>query len=123
MALATSQKLQGITEELRRAQGMLTAETDFDPRILSEFRDALNRVRTAAWAMQQYVEHQMQERDPNRVFTLLAGERVRAGYQICKLIAEDLHNEDVKIQKGQLLELNDAVQQLAQELQQAVSEL
>lgn len=123
MALATSQKLQGITEELRRAQSMLTAQTDFDPRILSEFRDALNRVRTAAWAMQQYVEHQMQERDPNRVFTLLAGERVRAGYQICKLISEDLHNEDVKIQKGQLLELNDAVQHLAQELQQAVSEL
>ncbi len=123
MALATSKKLQGITEELRKAQGMLTADADFDPRILSEFRDALNRVRTAAWAMQQYVEHQMQERDPNRVFTLLAGERVRAGYQICKLISEDLHNEDVKIQKGQLLELNDAVQQLAQELQQAVNEL
>lgn len=123
MALATSQKLQGITEELRRAQGLLTTQTEFDPRILSEFRDALNRVRTAAWAMQQYVEHQMQERDPHRVFTLLAGERVRAGYQICKLISEDLHNEDVKIQKGQLLELNDAVQQLALELDQAVSEL
>ena len=123
MALATSKKLQGITEELRKAQGMLSQEEEFDPRILSEFRDALNRVRTAAWAMQQYVEHQMQERDPNRVFTLLAGERVRAGYQICKLISEDLHNQDVKIQKGQLLELNDAVQQLSLELQAAVNEL
>ena len=123
MALATSQKLQSITEELRRAQGMLTSQTDLDPRILTEFRDALNRVRTAAWAMQQYIEHQMQERDPDRVFTLLAGERVRAGYQICKLISEDLRNEDVKIQKGQLLELNDAVQHLAQELDQAVREL
>lgn len=123
MALATSQKLQSITEELRRAQGMLTTQTDLDPRILMEFRDALNRVRTAAWAMQQYIEHQMQERDPDRVFTLLAGERVRAGYQICKLISEDLRNDDVKIQKGQLLELNDAVQHLAQELDQAVREL
>jgi hypothetical protein len=102
---------------------MLTTQTDLDPRILTEFRDALNRVRTAAWAMQQYVEHQMHENDPDRVFTLLAGERVRAGYQICKLISEDLRNEDVKIQKGQLLELNDAVQQLAQELDQAVREL
>ncbi len=121
MALATSQRLQGITEELRKAQGLLTANSELDPRILSEFRDALNRVRTAAWAMQQYVEHQMQERDPNRVFNLLAGERVRAGYQICKLISEDLHNDDVKIQKGQLLELNDAVRELAQELERTVS--
>ena len=120
MALQTSEKLQGITEELRRLQGLMTSPTEFDPRILSEFRDALNRVRTAAWAMQQYVEHQMHEKDPQRVFTLLAGERVRAGYQICKLISEDLHNEQVKIQKGQLLELNDAVQQLAQELDEAV---
>jgi len=120
LALQTSEKLQGITEELRRLQGLMTSPTEFDPRILSEFRDALNRVRTAAWAMQQYVEHQMHEKDPQRVFTLLAGERVRAGYQICKLISEDLHNEQVKIQKGQLLELNDAVQQLAQELDEAV---
>lgn len=123
MATQTSEKLQVITEELRRAQSMLTTQTEFDPRILTEFRDALNRVRTAAWAMQQYVEHQMEEKDPNGVITLLAGERVRAGYQICKLISEDLHNDDVKIQKGQLLELNDAVQQLAQELDQAVREL
>ncbi len=123
MALATSEKLQGITEELRRAQSLLTTQAEFDPRILSEFRDALNRVRTAAWAMQQYVEHQMHERDPEHVFTLLAGERVRAGYQISKLIIEDLHNPEVKIQKGQLLELNDAVQQLAQELATAVSQL
>lgn len=122
MALQTTEKLKGITEELRRAQGLLTTEADFDPRILSEFRDSLNRVRTAAWAMQQYVEHQMEEKDPNGVLTLLAGERVRAGYQLCKLITEDLHNDEVRIQKGQLLELNDAVQNLAQELQEAVRE-
>lgn len=123
MALKTSDKLKGITEELHRVQGMLTTPTDFDPRILAEFRDALNRVRTAAWAMQQYVEHQLRDQDPNGVINLLAGERVRAGYQICKLISEDLHNDGVQIQKGQLLELNDAVQELAQELQKAVSEL
>jgi hypothetical protein len=123
VGVQTSEKLQSITEELRRAQGLLTTQADFDPRILSEFRDALNRVRTAAWVMQQYVEHQMQEQDPRRVFSLLAGERIRAGYQICKLISEDLHNDEVKIQKGQLLELNDAVEELAQELDKAVREL
>ena len=123
MAQKTSEKLQGITEELLRMQGMLTTPTDFDPRILAEFRDALNRVRTAAWAMQQYIEHQLRDQDPNGVINLLAGERVRAGYQICKLISEDLHNDGVQIQKGQLLELNDAVQELAQELEKAVSEL
>lgn len=117
-----SEKLQGLTDELRRIQGLMTTGADFDARILSEFRDTVNRVRTTAWAMQQYVETQENDRDTTSVLTLLAGERIRAAYQLCELIRADLKNEDVRFQKGQLLELNEAVRSLAKELSKVVSE-
>ena len=116
----SSQKLQGLTDELRLLQALLTAGIEFDPRILSEFRDTVNRVRTTAWAMQQYIENAANDRDPKKVLTLLAGERIRAAYQLCELIRADLKNEDVQFQKGQLLELNEAVQSLAKDLAEEV---
>ena len=115
-----SEKLQGLTDELRRIQGLMTTGSDFDPRILSEFRDTVNRVRTTAWAMQQYVETKENNRDTASVLTLLAGERIRAAYQLCELIRADLKNEEVNFQKGQLLEMNEAVQSFAKELSEAV---
>ena len=115
-----SEKLQGLTDELRRIQGLMTTGADFDARILSEFRDTVNRVRTTAWAMQQYVETRENERDTASVLTLLAGERIRAAYQLCELIRTDLKNEEVRFQKGQLLELNEAVQSLAKDLAEEV---
>ncbi len=118
----SSKKLQGLNDELRLLEALLTAGVQFDPRILSEFRETMNRVRTTAWAMQQYIEITANDRDPKKVLTLLAGERVRAAFQICEAIRADLKNEQVKFKKGQLLELNEVVQALAKELQKVVSE-
>jgi hypothetical protein len=117
-----SQKLQGLNDELRLLEALLTAGVQFDPRILSEFRETMNRVRTTAWAMQQYIEITANDRDPKKVLTLLAGERVRAAFQMCEAIRADLKNDQVTFQKGQLLELNEAVQALAKELEKVVSE-
>ena len=119
---ASSQKLQGLNDELRLLEALLTAGVQFDPRILSEFRETMNRVRTTAWAMQQYIEITANDCDPKKVLTLLAGERVRAAFQVCEAIRADLKNEGVKFKKGQLLELNEVVQALAKELQKVVSE-
>jgi hypothetical protein len=115
-----SEKLQGLTDELRLIQGLMTTGADFDARILSEFRDTVNRVRTTAWAMQQYVENKENQNDATAVLTLLAGERIRAAYQLGDLIRTDLKNEDIRFQRGQLLELHEAVQSLAKDLAEAV---
>ena len=118
----SSQKLQGLTDELRLLQALLTAGVEFDPRILTEFRETVNRIRTTAWAMQQYIETTANDRDPKKVLTLLAGERVRAAFQVCEAIRADLKNDQVQFQKGQLLELNEAVQMLAKDLAELVRE-
>lgn len=118
----SSKKLQGLNDELRLLEALLTAGVQFDPRILSEFRETMNRVRTTAWAMQQYIEITAHDRDPKKVLNLLAGERVRSAFQICEAIRADLKNEQVKFKKGQLLELNEVVQALAKELDKVVRE-
>jgi len=60
--------------ELQRLHEILLAG-DLDPRVLTDFRDALNRVRTAAWAAQQYVIRKETDQDSGSILSLLAGER------------------------------------------------
>ncbi len=62
---AASPLEQAIVELQRLHQVLLSG--DLDPRILADFRDALNRVRTAAWAAQQYMACEETEQDSGSV--------------------------------------------------------
>jgi len=115
-------RLQRVTNELRQIQDLLASEEELDARILADFRDAVNRVRNTAWGMEQYANSKTAETDPKTVLTVLAGERVRAAYQLCKLVQADLANPDIQFQKGQLLQLGRAAQELARQLWEAVGE-
>ncbi len=117
-----SVRLQNVTSELRQIQNLLKAEQEVDPRVLTDFREAVNRVRNTAWALEQYVNSKTTETDPKPVLTLLAGERVRVAYQFCNLVQDDLANPDVQLQKGPLSRLRDAVQQLAGRLAAVLGE-
>ena len=114
-SLSVSVRLQNATSELREVEALL-ASADLDPRILTDFRDAVNRVRTTAWAVQQYAETTYTEQNPSPVLSLLAGERVRAAYQLCRAIQHDLDKPDLHFQPGQLIQLRDAVQDLLKKL-------
>lgn len=114
-SVSASVRLQNASSELREVEALL-ASAELDPRILSDFRDAVNRVRTTAWATQQYAESKDTERDPSTVLNLLAGERIRAAYQLCRAIGQDLEKPDLRFQPGQLLQLRTAVQELLQQL-------
>lgn len=117
-----STRLQKVTDELRRIQDLLMMEKDVDPSILTDFRDAVNRVRNTAWAVEQYANSKHTETDPQTVLSVLAGERIRVAYQLCKLIQSDLANQDIQFQKGQLLQFRDASQELERQLKQAAGE-
>jgi hypothetical protein len=113
--VSVSVRLQSATSELHEVEALL-ASADLDARILSDFRDAVNRVRTTAWATQQYAETRDTERDPTKVLSMLAGERVRAAYQLCRAIGQDLGRPDLRFQPGQLLQLRAAAKELMQQL-------
>lgn len=118
-SVSVSVRLQSATSELHEVEALM-ASADLDARILSDFRDAVNRVRTTAWATQQYAETKDTERDPSKVLSLLAGERVRAAYQLCRAIGQDLGRPDLRFQPGQLLQLRTAAKELMQRLNAAI---
>jgi hypothetical protein len=61
--------------------------------------------------------------DSTSVLSMLAGERLRAAYQVCQAIQADLKSEDVKFQTGQLMELHSATKTLTEELSEVLSKL
>src|SRR5882762_6328342 len=106
--------------ELQRLHEILLAG-DLDPRVLTDFRDALNRVRTAAWAAQQYVMRKETEQDSGSVLSLLAGERVRVTYQLCQAISDDLKRTDIDFQAGSLVQLHEATKALTEQLEGVIN--
>lgn len=120
--LQITTRLGNVTTELRQIQDDLLSADDLDPSILAAFRDAVNRVRTTAWAMQQYANSKATDNDPKSVLSLMAGERVRVAYQLCKLVQADLADEEIHVQKGPLLQLHAATKELAEQLAGVVGE-
>ena len=105
--------------ELQRLHEVLLSD-DLEPRVLADFRDALNRVRTAAWVAQQYVIRNETEPDSNSVLSFLVGERIRATYQLCQAISDDLKRTDVEFQAGSLVQLYEATKALTEQLKSVI---
>jgi hypothetical protein len=116
---AVSGRLNSAIQELRALHNLLGSD-EVDPRILSDFRDALNRVRNTAWAAQQAAANKLSDEGDTSTASLLASERVRAAYQLCRSIREDLQGENIEFQKGQLVELYGVATQLTQQLKEVL---
>jgi hypothetical protein len=112
--MARSHLEKGISE----LQGLhkLLLSSEVDPDVLEDFRSALNRVRNAAWAAQQSIARRENEQDSTTVHSLLIGTRVRATYQLCQALADDLKRTDIDFQRGSLIELYEATKNLTKRL-------
>lgn len=114
-----AKRVAGSIAELRNLQELLLSE-DVDPRLLTDFRDALNRTRTTAWAVQQYLACLTTEADSTTLMNILAAERIRVTYQLGHALAEELRKPDLKLQPGQLLELYKVMKDLTARLAELV---
>ena len=114
-----------LEEAISELQGLheLLLSGDLDPHVLADFRDAVNRVRNAAWAAQQYVVRKETDQGSSSVLSLLAGERIRTTYQLCLVIGEDLNRTDIEIQAGSLLQLYEVMSALTEQLKGVVKGL
>jgi hypothetical protein len=108
--------------ELQGLHEVLLSE-DIDPHVLADFRDALNRVRNAAWAAQQYVARKETGQDSSTVLSFLVGERIRATYHLCQAISDDLKRTDIEVQAGSLVQLHEVAKALTEQLDSAVNRL
>jgi hypothetical protein len=114
-----SERLKSTIADLRALQQLLLSD-DLPACVLSDFRDALNRVRNTAWAAQQSVAAKVSGQGSTAVGSLLAAERIRVTYQLCRVIQEDLGKPEIDFQKGQLSELREAAAGLAAQLNDRV---
>jgi hypothetical protein len=116
IAASISERLKRATEELREIHEQLVTG-NVDPRILTDFRDAVNRVRTTAWAVQHSLGSQEADAQGLSVLSLLAAERVRVAYQMCRIIAADLANNGMSHGAGKLVQLYLAAGDLTRQLE------
>jgi hypothetical protein len=102
--LTPSETFWGVTFRLKIAiDDLLKLEKDMksstaggmDPRVLREFRDAVDYVRKTAWALQELQERKVHQRDTATVRSLLTDERVRRAVQLSKALAFDLDSQEV----------------------------
>ncbi len=113
-------RLEAAISELQGLQDLLFSG-DLDPHVLADFRDAVNRVRNSAWVAQQYVARKESNQDSTSVFSLMAGERIRAAYQLCRSISDDLKKTGIEFQAGSLVQLHEVTKTLTVQLEGIIS--
>lgn len=80
-----SSQVARVTGELNRLDGLLKAGR-VDGRVLSEFRHAVDRVRTSGWQVQVWLEG-----DPRALALLLIEERIRLAARLVQQLTTDIN--------------------------------
>jgi hypothetical protein len=105
-------RLHAATAELRELE-QLVKSGDLDSRVLSEFRSAVDFIRTTGWAVQQWVgQKQKTDGDPYSVLPILSAERVRRATQLMRDLSLDLQAVEVSIDTEGVAQLFKAVDDL-----------
>jgi hypothetical protein len=116
--LAPSETFWGVNFQLRKTSAQLASIEEaiktggVDPRILRDFRDAVDYVRKTAWAVQEWQERQLKQHDPYTVVPLIISERIRRAAQLCKAISADLVANDVTRETPGIREFFKAIESL-----------
>ena len=110
-----SERLKAATDELQQLQALVVSG-DSSPRVLSEFRGAVDSIRQTAWAVQQWITLREQQRDPYSVLGILAEERVKRATQLAKDLTIDLESLELGLETEGLADLFRAVEGLHERL-------
>src|SRR5260370_12164133 len=83
-------RLKRTSAELVKLHHLMQSGSNLDPRILREFRDAVDYVRKTAWAAEEWQERRLQKRRPPNVLPRINAERPRRGPPPHAAISHDL---------------------------------
>lgn len=108
-------RLKKTSDELVRLNHVMQSG-NLDPRILREFRDAVDYVRKTAWAAEEWQERQLRHRDPSTVLPLLTAERIRRATQLSDAISADLAAHEVTSETTGMHDFFRAVERVYQRL-------
>jgi len=101
--------------ELQKLEKSLQSE-GVDFRLLSEFRDTVDSLRTITLAVQQLREHQLKGRDDGEIKAMLVADRVRRATNLCHELVADLDAAQLSIGIKGVDELYDSLEQTCDRL-------
>src|ERR1700674_281134 len=101
--------------ELQKLEKSLQAE-GIDFRMLNEFRDTVDTLRTTALAVQQLREFQLRGRDDGEIVSMLVADRVRRATNLCHELVADIDGEKMSIAIKGVDELFDSLEQACDRL-------
>ena len=109
-------RLEKLSQELRELEQALKTAGTVEPRVLRQFRDAVDHVRLTAYTVQQWLELQAKHGDPYSVLGLLTTERIRRATQLAGDLSIDLDSTEVTFETEGLDKLFAAIQGLYERL-------
>jgi hypothetical protein len=101
--------------ELRKLEKSLQAE-GIDFRLLNEFRDTVDSLRTTALAVQQLREFRLKGRDDSEIVSMLVADRVRRATNLCHELVADLDAGKMSSKTKEVGELYDCLEQACDRL-------
>ncbi len=105
--------------ELQNLEKALQSE-GIDLRLLKEYRDAVDYIRTAAAAVQQLRECQLRGLDDGELFSVLATARIQRTINLCMEVVTDIDAGRVKSESKGVEELHGAMEQLRDRLRRVL---
>jgi hypothetical protein len=101
--------------ELQKLEKSLQSE-GIDFRMLSEFRDTVESLRTTALAVQQLREYQLKGKDEGEIIAMLVADRVRRATSLCHELVADIDTGKLSRETKELDELYDSLEQACDRL-------
>lgn len=118
----TSSRLLKATSELRELNKVMRAPSpeEVDPRVLHDFREAMDHVRLTSWAAQQWLHQFRLDGNPETALSILTAERIRRATQLNFELSEDLEQQEEPLDRHRLEKLYAAVERLYMQLHQTL---
>ncbi|MGA7915964.1 MAG: hypothetical protein WCA00_12065 [Candidatus Acidiferrales bacterium] len=112
LAQPVTARLEAATSELHQLEALVKSG-ELDARVLSEFRNAVDHIRSTTWAVQKWLGLNNESGgDPFSVLPIMSAERVKRATQIANDLSLDLQSADIGIETPGIKELFDAVDNL-----------
>lgn len=119
---AFSNRLKEISSELKEIDLALKAGATPDLPLLQEFRQVLDNARLTAWTVSELLSAVESQKDPAKVLSFVAAERLRRSNQMLKDLCVDIERQGVTWQTNRIQALFDTVNSLQVELRKLVEE-
>ena len=109
--------------QLRDLETLVSANDDqVDPRLLSEFRSALDHARSTTAAVEQWVDLQQQDRDPFPVLAAIESSRIRLTASFMRELVMDIDASTLHLGSEGIKELYESARQLHLRIEQLIAD-